>query len=374
MPECAGATDRGPRSNNEDSYGCATCDTPDYDWRASGSVFVLADGMGGHGGGEIASEITVRETIRAYRQTAGMSLGTRLERAILHANDQVVAQAGATPGTDDMGGTVVACAIKDGDMAIAHVGDSRAYLLRGGIMQQLTRDHLYVIDVLGVSEEEAKNHSMGNVVSRCIGRQGAKPDVSEWTCQPGDRVLLCSDGVSDVLSPQEIAQVLDNDSPGQAAAEIVEMANRRAKDNMTAVVVAVPPDDEDEDDDYAPARAGRGVLVGVMVAGFVLLGLILVMAASLVGAGNRSGQISIRNNSGQVLTLWASGANKQWQRVDKARTAKLTLAKDDSLLLHVRGSNGRRYCRVVSSEEARSGITLGKLDKDKSLTEVSISK
>ena len=270
-----------------------TPEARDYDPRINGSIFVLADGMGGHGGGEIASRIAVGETIRAYANTpSDVGPARRLHRAIVQANDRVLSEAASGAQDSEMGSTVVACTIRDGHMVIGHVGDSRIYLLRGGAIQQLTRDHLYVTDVLGVPESEIDEHPMKHILSRAVGRVGTEPDVKELTCQPGDRLLLCSDGVSNVVSRAEMQNALAHSGPKEAVMSIMSIAKQRARDNITAVVVSVPGRVKQPPPRLAP-------LLAAMAGGFVVLAL---MAAMLVPSGN-GGPVGSAPKAGEPLTV-----------------------------------------------------------------------
>lgn len=322
----AALTDKGPREGNEDSYAYITPESRDYDPRTNGSVFVVADGMGGHGGGEVASHIAVRETIKAYGNLpVEQSPAKRIHQAIVQANARVISEAAGGAGNSEMGSTIVACVIRDGQMFIGHVGDSRAYLVRGGSIQQLTRDHLYVTDVLGLPEAEASSHPMKHVLSRAVGRAGTEPDVMELTTQPGDRLLLCSDGVSNVVSKSEMKTALQCSDPEQAVMSIMTTARQRARDNVTALVVSVPGGaNRAEPSKGGRKRRGRAdALIAAMGAGFLVLVLIAVILSgsqstdqrgkgtssvslpATIKVDNQSdAEVKVRNPvSGQMLTI-----------------------------------------------------------------------
>lgn len=230
---------------------------------------MLADGMGGHSGGEVASSIVVRETIKAYANTPrDMDARSRLRQAIVQANDKVLSAAASGAGPSDMGSTVVACTLHGRRLVIGHVGDSRAYLLRDGTIRPLTRDHNYPTEVLKLSREEADRHPMKHVITRVMGRAGTEPYITELTFLPEDRLLLCSDGVSNVVTETELHNALRQRDPAEAVRSIINLAKRRAEDNITAIViygvprdVKVPPRDKGKDDLVKAAAAALLALV-----------------------------------------------------------------------------------------------------------------
>jgi protein phosphatase len=227
-------------------------------------LFVVADGMGGHSHGEIASRIAV-EAIRDFvRSTADQDKtwpfvydarlqrhSNRLKAAIRIAHDKVLRAIRQDGSLHGMGTTVVGILVQDGIAAVAHVGDSRAYRLRDGRLELLTQDHTWVNEqvVAGyLSEEQARSHPLKNVVTRALGGDSeVAVDVREWEVQAGDLFLLCSDGLTTMLGDAEIVELLRSQSDLDLACRtLVRSANARGGfDNVTVLLArVVEPDDE----------------------------------------------------------------------------------------------------------------------------------
>jgi PPM family protein phosphatase len=239
------ATDRGQiRTGNEDQMF------------AGESLFVVADGMGGHQAGEVASKIAV-DRLRAGLDDETPRLAD-LVTAINEANRDILRAAVSNPDQHGMGTTITSLAVMedpvDGEVfALANVGDSRTYLFRHGRLRQLTVDHNYVQELVAeghITRDEARNHPRRNIVTRALG---IEPDVrvDSWLVAivRGDRFVLCSDGLNDEVHDDEIAEVLAaHDDPQEAADELVRRANGNGgRDNITVIVVDVvegldPPD------------------------------------------------------------------------------------------------------------------------------------
>jgi protein phosphatase len=242
------------RSHNEDCF----------DIDPQSQMFVVADGMGGHSHGEIASRIAV-EAIRDFvRSTADQDKtwpfvydarlqrhSNRLKAAIRIAHDKVLRAIRQDGSLHGMGTTVVGILVQDGIAAVAHVGDSRAYRLRDGRLELLTQDHTWVNEqvVAGyLSEEQARSHPLKNVVTRALGGDSeVAVDVREWEIQTGDLFLLCSDGLTTMLGDAEIVELLRSQSDLDLACRtLVRSANARGGfDNVTVLLArVVEPDDE----------------------------------------------------------------------------------------------------------------------------------
>jgi PPM family protein phosphatase len=214
-------------------------------------LFAVADGMGGHAAGEVASETAVRALEVAYRDTKEEE-PARLGEATRAANTAVWDRARSDPDLRGMGTTLVAIAFANGDdrLAIANVGDSRAYRWRKGQLEQLTTDHNLVQELMEeglVSEEEAPFHPQRNVVTRALGVDAdVDVDVIEAAARPGDRFLLCSDGLGLEVDETEVAAVLGRlPDPDEAAHQLVaEARHNGGKDNVTVVVVDVVDEKE----------------------------------------------------------------------------------------------------------------------------------
>ena len=219
---------------------------------ASSRIIVLADGMGGMVAGELASSITV-QTIRRVDDTLEADILEVLAGAVQRANDRLSDLVEADPSLEGMGTTLTAI-MTDGDrLALVHVGDSRAYRLRDGQLRQISRDHTFVqslVDEGRITAAEARVHPHRSVLIRALdGRQEIEPDLSIIDAIPGDRLMLCSDGVSDYLTDEQIGELLGAETIDMAAVELVRASlTAGSADNVTCVVADVmaeelPPED-----------------------------------------------------------------------------------------------------------------------------------
>jgi serine/threonine protein phosphatase PrpC len=242
----AGAkTDKGQRPNNEDQF--AVVDTRKRGMRADG-VLIIADGMGGRNFGEQAAAAaveTVEESLAEMldvREGGAVVMADALASALRKANARVYELSSADEDRKGMGTTCVAAVIEGERLYVAHAGDSRAYLLREGALRQLTADHSYVAEQVragAISEEGARKSRFRNIITRAVGIEPTlEAEVAEAEVQPGDTVLLCTDGLSNMVEEDDIARTLAQSASPQAAADkLVQMANRNGgKDNITAVV------------------------------------------------------------------------------------------------------------------------------------------
>ncbi|MGQ9779103.1 MAG: Stp1/IreP family PP2C-type Ser/Thr phosphatase [Bacillota bacterium] len=216
------------RPNNQDAYG------------HRGPLFLVADGLGGHRAGEVASRIAVEEILAAME---GREPLVELRAGFLAANEAIRAYAMANPECYGMGTTVAALLFLDGHACIAHIGDSRVYLYRSRRLVLLTRDHSLVEELVrqgSLSEDEARNHPQRSVLTRALGTtETPQVEYAELELEKGDVFLLCTDGLTGELEEKEIESVLATDGHPQAKAErLVEMAKRHGgADNITVVVV-----------------------------------------------------------------------------------------------------------------------------------------
>ena len=238
-------TDPGQRPNNEDHY--AVVDTRGRGIRADG-VLVIADGMGGRSFGEQAAEAaveTVEETLAEMldvRREGEVVIADALASALRKANARVYELARADDERKGMGTTCVAAIVEGETLYVAHAGDSRAYLLREGELNQLTADHSYVAEQVragAISEEGARKSRFRNIITRAVGIEPSlEAEVGEHEVRAGDWLLLCTDGLSNMLTEQDIARTLGQSTSPQAAADkLVGMAGKAGgKDNITAVV------------------------------------------------------------------------------------------------------------------------------------------
>jgi PPM family protein phosphatase len=220
---------------------------------AADGLFVVADGMGGHHGGEVASHVAV-ETLEHRVETNGTLTTDALVEAVQDANHALVDRAHDEPELEGMGTTLCALALVDGDgrdvLAVVNVGDSRLYLLKdGGELEQITEDHSLVatLERQGrLTQAEAAAHPQRNILTRALGID-AKVMVDSWEILPfvGDRYLICSDGLFNEVDDARIAATLRRlADPAEAAKELVRMANEAGgRDNISVVVVDVVDDD-----------------------------------------------------------------------------------------------------------------------------------
>jgi len=236
---CAGRTDVGIiRSGNEDNYLMV----PDR------GIFVVADGMGGHAAGEVASEMAVRVVARELGSLKGLSddqVADRMRLAIRAANGAIFDRTLTEHDKRGMGTTVTTLVLYDTRFLIGQVGDSRAYLFRDGKLIQLTKDHSYVqeqVDAGYLTPEQARSHPYSNVITRCVGANSdVMPDIYLGTAQPKDVFLLASDGLTGMLEDRQLAELLaPTRMPQEQVDELIAEANRHGGlDNITAIIVRV---------------------------------------------------------------------------------------------------------------------------------------
>lgn len=239
-----GKTDKGlSRKNNEDNL----CLDPGT------GLFAVADGVGGAASGEVASRVAMEVLRDHIRRTAPPDENrsndtdrtgglTRITAGIRLANKALWAAAKSEPALRGMGTTVAAVMIEDSWMGIAHVGDSRVYLIRAGVMTQLTEDHSLVAEQVKaglITKKDAEVSSMRNVITRALGQEALAVDTSEIALMDGDRVVLCTDGLTTMVPDGSIlSTVLSNDGPAQGCSELVDLANKRGgRDNITVILI-----------------------------------------------------------------------------------------------------------------------------------------
>ena len=233
------------RGHNEDYVDVFSPPDP-AQRRQKGHLFIVADGMGGHQAGEVASKAAVQTISHEYYADPDPNVASALVRSVQKANAAIHQQAQETLAQIGMGTTVVAAVARGSELVLANVGDSRAYLLRNGTLKQVTRDHSFVEEQIRagiLSREEARNHPQRNVVTRALG---AKPEVEVdtygGTLAPGDTLLLCSDGLSEPVHDQDMARILSQYPPPEAVSRLIALANERGGgDNISALVVRAMP-------------------------------------------------------------------------------------------------------------------------------------
>jgi PPM family protein phosphatase len=237
----AAGTDVGRiRAGNEDSLYA--------DADQERGLFIVADGMGGHAAGEVASEMAVQivaaemaavrdlggdEVLEAFAESLRMANRAIYERTILEADKQ------------GMGTTASCLMLGAGRWVIGHIGDSRVYLLRGGVLQQLTKDHSYVqeqVDAGFLTPEQARYHPYSNVITRCVGANASvEADILHGELQNEDLFLVASDGLTGMVEDPQLQKIMETrGSPGRMVDAMINDANRRGGlDNITAIVVQV---------------------------------------------------------------------------------------------------------------------------------------
>jgi protein phosphatase len=243
----ASKTDIGQvRQANEDS-----CDT--FAREDGTRLLVVADGMGGHRGGATASSTTVATIAEIFDAEASARPSDMLGRAIEAANARVFEMAQQDPELEGMGTTVVAFHLDArGRGTVAHVGDSRAYRYRNGRLEPLTTDHSVVAEMQRrglLSADEAAVHPRRNEILRSVGvLPDVEVEVADVDVHPGDRFVLCSDGLSGVVTDDEIAAVVQAESPEGAVDTLIRMANERGgPDNITVQILSIPADESQGD-------------------------------------------------------------------------------------------------------------------------------
>lgn len=219
----------------------------DYFIDPKGRFFIVADGMGGHAGGQEASRIAT-QSIQTYltdQWELEESSEMLLENAFLKANSEILQDQAKHPERADMGTTAVAVMFREGRSWCAHIGDSRLYRFRGAKLHQITEDHTWVARAMksgDLTSEQARIHPWRHILSKCLGREDVKQvDVQSFDLETKDRLLLCSDGLTEELSDQIIASHLKTiRACDRAASALVNAAkDRGGRDNITVVIVAV---------------------------------------------------------------------------------------------------------------------------------------
>jgi serine/threonine protein phosphatase PrpC/uncharacterized membrane protein YgcG len=239
------------RKNNEDSG------------YASARIIVLADGMGGMVAGELASSVTV-QTVRRVDEQLDADVLEVLAGAVQRANDRLSDIVTNDPALEGMGTTLTAI-MSDGErLGLVHVGDSRAYRLRDGVLQQISRDHTFVqslIDEGRITPAEARVHPHRSVLIRALdGRQEIEPDLSIIDAVPGDRLMLCSDGVTDYLTDDQIRELLLAETVDMATVDLVRASlEAGSSDNVTCVVADVLDEELPREDPMIIGAAAEDV-------------------------------------------------------------------------------------------------------------------
>jgi len=227
------------RKNNEDNYGLFLADDS-----TERSMFVVADGMGGAAAGEVASRLAV-ETIREsfFGAEKDEPVAEALARAMKEANRTIYRKSSEDPALAGMGTTCTVAALSGGDLWIGHVGDSRAYLAVSGGMTQVTRDHSLAAELERRGDARGKSPNAKHVLTRCLGvNEEVAVDVSSdpLAFPEGASLVLCSDGLCNLVDPGEILHLVSMHLPEKACRRLVDLARERgAPDNVTVLVARV---------------------------------------------------------------------------------------------------------------------------------------
>ncbi|MEZ6195385.1 MAG: Stp1/IreP family PP2C-type Ser/Thr phosphatase [Planctomycetota bacterium] len=255
------------RKENQDHFGILHPEDPEERLR-QGALVVVADGMGGHSGGIIASHTTVDTILEVFGRGEACTMRAMVGDAIRAANDAVRAKAEADPALREMGTTCVALHVRGPHVLIGHLGDSRCYLVRDDRLEQVTRDHTYLnelIDMGLLTSEQAQNHPDRNIITRCVGMaQQLDIDFNRRSSRVGDRYVLCSDGLTNMVDDSEILEITLAHPPKEASEKLVALANERGGDDNITVAIAhlkeIPAADEDlveldrRDGEVTPSR------------------------------------------------------------------------------------------------------------------------
>lgn len=394
----AARSDRGlVRSNNEDSV------------YAGARLLALADGMGGHAAGEVASQLMIAALAHLDDDEPGDDLLGKLAAATRHGNAAIAEQVEEEPELDGMGTTLTAILFAGSKLGLAHIGDSRAYLLRDAVLTQITRDDTFVqslVDEGRITAEQAHTHPQRSLIMRALTGNEIEPTLTVRESRAGDRYLLCSDGLSDVVSDETIADVLSNGTPAESADRLIELALRSGgPDNVTVVVADVidldygpsrpivggAASDEDEDTPPPDTAAGRAAAMRppratprrIQVADepqpkkrkrlrwiLVALGLIAVIAVGLV-----VGRMVVRNNyyvgadDGRVAVMRGVPGSVLGYSLQEANLVGCVTDDGDLTLV----PSGNTTCTVLTvdalqpsaREQVRAGLPSGSLEDAK---------
>ncbi|GAA4810204.1 protein phosphatase 2C domain-containing protein [Actinomycetospora chlora] len=244
-------SDRGlVRQNNQDSV------------YAGPRLLALADGMGGHAAGEVASKLVIAALVPLDDDEPGDDLLGELAEATAQGNDAITELVAEEPDLDGMGTTLTAVLFAGSRLGMVHVGDSRAYLFRDGVLTQITRDDTFVqslIDEGRITEDEAASHPQRSLLLRALTGHDVEPALTVREARSGDRYLLCSDGLSGVVSAETLAEALTIPDPQDCSDRLIELALKGGgPDNVTCIVADVVDVDYGEHDPIYGGAAGDG--------------------------------------------------------------------------------------------------------------------
>ena len=227
------------RTMNQDSVYCNENSVGSFQ-----NLFIVADGMGGHKAGDYASKLCVEKMVCAIEESKSITPVTILEEAVTEANKCVLEEAKANAEYDGMGTTMVACTLQGNTLYIANIGDSRLYIINDDI-KQITKDHSWVEEMVKkgeLTESQARIHPQKNIITRALGiDEVVHADYFEINTKPDDKILMCSDGLTNMVEDEDIEYIIRHSSSIEKAVEnLVEKANENGgKDNITVILVQI---------------------------------------------------------------------------------------------------------------------------------------
>ena len=248
--EIANLTDVGcERQENEDYYSYAEPDS-DAEFQRRGRLLVLADGMGGHQGGEVASGLAVECVRRAFLKEEAANVHDLLVAGFSEAQRQILARAAQQPELEGMGTTCTAAVFHQGSLTYGHIGDSRLYMIRLSQATQITEDHSLVnrlVKTGAITPEQAAVHEKRNVLTAALGMHSdaitADFSATPIPLQPGDVLVLCSDGLHGLVNANEIREAVDHESAYDACRTLIHLAKLRGgPDNITVQIMRLLPE------------------------------------------------------------------------------------------------------------------------------------
>jgi len=396
----AARSDRGlVRTNNEDSV------------YAGARLLALADGMGGHAAGEVASQLVIAALAHLDDDEPGGDLLAKLDAAVGAGNAAIAAQVEAEPELDGMGTTLTAILFAGDRIGLVHIGDSRGYLLRDGELTQITKDDTFVqtlVDEGRITREEAHSHPQRSLIMRALTGHEVEPTLTIREARAGDRYLLCSDGLSDPVSDETILEALQIPDVAEAADRLIELALRGGgPDNVTVVVADVVDYDYgqtqpilagavsgDDDQSTLPnTSAGRASAIRprAEVAKRIApreepssqpgwsrrrTAIVIALVALLVLAGLAIGRAIVRSNyyvaeyNGMVSILRGIQGSLLGVSLHEAYLVGCLDARNDLSVISSRDAGGHRNCHLMQLQDLRpaaraqvqAGLPAGTLD------------
>lgn len=396
--EYASLTDIGlRRNNNQDSFAVQAA--PDADsWRQRGHLFIVADGMGGHAAGELASKMAADNIPLTYSKLVNNSPAEAIRTAIEDANSQIHTRGQANIGFHGMGTTSSVLLLRPEGAMVAHVGDSRIYRLRQGQLEQLTFDHSLVWEMMFNSQvpaDDLQGIIPRNVVTRSLGPNPAVQVDLEgpFPIEPGDTFMMCSDGLSGQVKDEELGAILGSLAPQEAVQALIDLANLRGgPDNITVIVVRVKEGAASRRGAVAPARPskpgrihpaiyavlGVGALIAVglgalgeqnaavfTVAALLIVGLVALLRSMISGGRNgsaptdrlgrgpytncdcRTSSELVERLSRTVTELHDAAADSNWQ-VDWDQFNGFTRRAEEASSQQQTSQAVREYCHAIS--------------------------